>query len=129
MGPGQLRWSLGENFRGHSPYLFAQNRDCDFPPVRRVAMFEDKHSLPGAQLHFAADNRNRFARPSQDHANMRRHIIGAFSIVHKVVGILWNQAVEKFFKITTRSRIGIFHYDQTATGMLDKNIQNPVANA
>ncbi len=94
-----------------------------------MAMFEDKNSLPGAQLHFAADNRNRFARASQHHANMRRHIIGTFSIVHKVVGILRNQAVEKFFQITTCSRIGIFHHDQTATGMLDKNSQNPIANA
>jgi len=60
---------------------------------------------------------------------MRRHIVRAFGIVFEVVGILRDQAIEKFFQITTRSRIGIFHYDQTATGMLDKNSQNPIANA
>jgi len=92
-------------------------------------MFEEKNALPGTKLHIAADNRNRFACASQHHPNMRRHIVGAFGIVLEVVGIFRYQAIEKLFQITTRRRVGIFHHDQTATGMPNKNSQNPIANA
>ena len=111
------------------PYLFAYYHDSNLPPVCGMAMFKDKNSLPGAQLHFAADDRNRFARTGQDHPNMGRHVVRSFSIVLEIIGILRHQTVEKFLQITTRRRIGIFHHDQTATGMLDKNSQNSVANA
>src|SRR5439155_25340218 len=80
------------------PYLFAYYRDCNLPPVRRMPMFEDKNSLPGAQLHFTADDRNGFARPGQDHPNMGRHVVRSFSIVLEIIGILRHQTVEKFLQ-------------------------------
>jgi len=92
-------------------------------------MFEDKNSLPRAQLHFAVDDRNRLARPGQNHPDMGRHVVRSFRIMLEIIGIFWYQVVEEFLQITTCRRIGIFHHNETATGMLDKNSQNAIANA
>ena len=92
-------------------------------------MFEKENALPGAELHFAINNWHGFAGPRQNHADMRRHIIAAFGTVREIIGILRDQAVEERFQIAARSRIGIFHDDQAATGMLDKHRRRPVPDA
>ncbi len=92
-------------------------------------MFEQENALPGSELHFSIDNRHGLAGARQDHADMRRHIIAAFGTVREVTGFFRHEAVEEFFQITSRSRIGIFHDDQAATGMLDKHRRRPVPDA
>ena len=92
-------------------------------------MFEKENALPGSQLHLTIDNRDSFTGAGQDQANMRWHIIAAFGTVREIISILWNQPVKEFFQITSRSRIGIFHDDHAATGMLDKHRRRPVSDA
>jgi len=92
-------------------------------------MFEQENALPGSELHLTIDNRHGLAGARQDHADMRRHIIAAFGTVREVIGIFRHEAVEEFFQITSRSRIGVFHDDHAATGMLDKQGRRPVPDA
>ena len=51
-------------------YLFADDCDQYFSPVRCAAMFEEKNALPGSELHFSIDNGHRLAGARQDHANV-----------------------------------------------------------
>ena len=110
-------------------YLFANDADEDFSPVGCATMFEQENALPGSELHLTIDNRHGLAGARQDHADMRWHIIAAFGTVREVIGIFRHEAVEEFFQITSRSRIGIFHDDHAATGMLDKHRRRPVPDA
>ena len=89
-------------------------------------MFEQKNALPGSELHFSIDNGHRLAGARQDHANMRWHVVAAFGAVREIIGIFRHEPVEEFFQITSRSRIGIFHDDHAATGVLNKNGRRPV---
>ena len=90
-------------------------------------MFEQENALPCSELHLTIDNRHGLAGARQDHSDMRWHIIAAFGTVREVISICRHEAVEEFFQITSRSRIGIFHNDHAATGMLDKNRGCPVS--
>ncbi len=92
-------------------------------------MFEQENALPGSKLHFVIDNRQGLAGARQDHADMRWHIVAAFGIVREIIGVFRHEAVEEFFKITSRSWIGIFHDDHAATGMLDKHRRRPIPDA
>ncbi len=92
-------------------------------------MFEQKNALPGSELHFTIDDRHSFTGARQDHADVRWHVVAAFGTVREVISIFRDQPVEEFFQVTPRSRIGIFHDDHAATGMLDKNGGRPVPDA
>jgi len=83
-------------------------------------MLEEKNSLPGPEVHLSIDNRHRLAGTREGHANVRRHVIATFRLVREVICIFRHQAIEKFFKITSRGRIGVFHDDEAATGVLNK---------
>ena len=100
--------------------LLADNRNENLAPVRSTAMLEEKNSLPSPEVHFSIDNRHRLAGARQSHANVRRHIVAAFRPVREVICVFRHQAIEKFFKITSRGRIGVFHDDEAATGVLNK---------
>ena len=93
-----------------------------------AAVFEEKNSLPGAELHFAVDDRNCFTRARERHADVRRHIVGTFVVVLEVL-IFRNQLIEKFFQIASRRRRSVFHRGQTATGVLHKNGNGSIAHA
>lgn len=85
-----------------------------------VAMLKEKNSLPGTEVHLSIDNRHRLAGAREGHANVRRHVIATFRLVHEVICIFRDKPIEKFFKITSRGRIGVFHDDEAATGVLNK---------
>jgi hypothetical protein len=93
-----------------------------------VAVFEEKDPLPSTELHSSIGNRNGLARPSQRHADVRWHIVGAFVVVLELL-IFRDELVEKSLEIAPRSGRGIFHCDQTATGVLDKHRDRSVAHA
>ncbi len=92
-------------------------------------MLKQKNALPGAKLHFPINNRHHLARSRQDHANVRRHVIAAFRTVSEVISLFWHQSIEKFFHVMSRARIGIFHNDHAATGVLNKDCHGPTAQA
>jgi len=95
--------------------------------MRGVAVFEEKNSLPGSELHFSIHNRDGLACSRQNHADVRGHVIAAFRAVRKVIGIFWHEAVEEFLEIAPRGWIGIFHNNHTATGVLNKDRNHPAA--
>ena len=95
--------------------------------MRRVAVFEEKNSLPGSELHFSIHNRDGLARSRQNHADVGGHVIAAFRAVRKIIGIFWHQAVEEFLEVAPRGWIGIFHNSHTATGVLNKDRNRPAA--
>ena len=70
--------------------------------MRSAAMFEQKNSLPGAELHFSISNRNSLARPGQNCADVRSAVVAAFGRVREIVGIFRDQALEEFFEIFSR---------------------------
>ncbi len=92
-------------------------------------VFEEKNSLPGAELHFSIDNRHRLARARQHHANVRSAVVRALSRMHEVMGVLRHEPLEKFFEIFSGRRIGVFHHNKTAAGVLNENCDDPVAYA
>ena len=83
-------------------------------------MLEEKNSLPGPEVHLSIDNRHRLAGAREGHANVRRHVVAAFRPVREVIRIFRHQVIEKFLQITPRGWIGVFHYDEAATGVLNK---------
>ena len=95
--------------------------------MRRVAVFEEKNSLPGPELHFSIDNRDGFARSRQNRADVGGHVIAAFRAVRKIIGIFRHEAVEEFLEVAPRGWIGIFHNNHTATGVLNKDRDRPAA--
>ena len=95
--------------------------------MRGVAVFEEKNSLPGSELHFSIHNRDRLARSRQNHADMRGHVIAAFRAVRKILGIFSHEAVEELLEVVPRGRVGIFHNNHTATGVLNKDRDRPAA--
>jgi len=92
-------------------------------------VFEEKNSLPGAELHFSIDNRHGLARACQHHANVRSAVVCALSRMHEVIGVLRHEPLEKFFEIFSRCQIGVFHHNKTATGVVNENCDGPVAHA
>src|SRR5436309_4202868 len=109
-----------------APYLFANNSDEEFSPVGRATMFEEENALPGSELHLTINNRHGLAGARQDHADMRRHIVAAFGTVGEVIGIFRYKALEEFFEIAARSRIGVLHDGAGAYGMPDTHGRRPV---
>jgi len=88
--------------------------------MRGIAVFEEKNSLPGSELHFSIHNRDGLARSRQNHADVGGHVIAAFRTVRKIIGVFWDEAVEEFLEVAPRGWIGIFHNNHTATGMMNK---------
>src|SRR6266581_341225 len=95
--------------------------------MRGTPMLKQENSLPGSELHFSIQNRDRLARSRQNHSNVRWHVIAAFRAVRKIIGIFWHEAVEEFLEVAPRGWIGIFHNDHTATGVLNKDRDRPAA--
>lgn len=93
--------------------------------MRRAPMFKEKDPLPRSKLHFAIHNRHDLAGARQHHPDMRRHIIAPFGTVRAVIGIFGYEPIEKRFQIAARGRIGILHYDDTATGVLNEHSHCP----
>jgi hypothetical protein len=89
-------------------------------------MFEEENSLPCPELHSRVDDRDHFTRPRQYHSDVRGHVIVTFIIVLKIGRFLRDEVIEKRFQIATRIGRGIFHDDQTATGMAHENRRDPV---
>jgi hypothetical protein len=96
--------------------------------MRCAAMFEKENALPGAEVQLAIDNWHILARPRQDHADMRGHVVRAFIVV-LVVRVFWYQLLEKPFHIAPRRRSRVLHHGQAATGVLNENRHDPVSNA
>ncbi len=46
--------------------------------MRSAAMFEQENALPCSELHFPIDKWNGLAGASQDHADVRWHVVAAF---------------------------------------------------
>jgi len=92
----------------------------------RSPMFKHKNALPGSKLHFAIHNRYCLARASQHHPDMRRHVGAPFGTVCEVIGIFGYEPIEKRFQIAARGQIGILHYDDTATRVLNEHSHCPV---
>lgn len=84
-------------------------------------MFEEENALPSAQLHPVVGDRNDFARASEDGANVRGAIVAALGGVLEPGGVLGHEPFEEFLQIAPRGWIGVFHDDETATGMPNEN--------
>jgi len=95
--------------------------------MRGVAVFEEKNSLPGSELHFSTHNRDGLARSRQNHADVGGHVIAAFRAVRKIISTFWHQSVEEFLEVAPRGWIGIFHNNYAATGVLNKDRDRPAA--
>ncbi len=107
------------------PTLFANNRHGNFSPMWRAPVFEEKDPLPRSKLQFPIDNRYCLAGARQCHPDVRGHVIAALRPVRKIIGIFRHEPVEERFQIAARGRIGILHYDNTATGVLNEHSHCP----
>jgi hypothetical protein len=94
----------------------------------RTPVFEQKNALPRSELHFSIDNRYGLACARQSRPDVRRHIIAALGTVREVIGIFRHQAIEKLFQVAARCRVGVFHRNDTAAGVLNKHGHCPVSH-
>jgi hypothetical protein len=108
---------------------FTNDGERDLSPVRRTTMLEQEYALPGSKLHFPIDNRHCLAGARQRHADVRWHVVAAFGTVSKIMSILRDQTIEKFLQVAPRGGIGIFHDDQAAAGVLNKDSHRSIADA
>ena len=88
-------------------------------------MFEEENALPCAELHFSIDDGHGFAGARQYHADVRRHVVATLGTVREVISGFRHEPVEKLFQVAARGRIGIFHDDDAATGVLNENSYRP----
>lgn len=47
----------------------------------------------------------------------------------EITGAFRHETFEKFFQVASRGGVGIFHYDDAATGVLNKNGDSSVSDA
>ena len=97
------------------------HRHDNAPLMRGAPVFEQKNSLPGAQLHSRFRDRDHFARSGQNHPDVRRHIVRAFTVVFEVRRVFGHEPVEEFFEIAARCWVGVLHYEKAATCVLYEN--------
>jgi hypothetical protein len=92
--------------------------------MRRATVFEQKNALPGSELHLAINNRTSHwcaSRPC-GYAMACHHCLRNCA---EIIRVFRDQSVEELLQVTPRGRVGIFHDDHAATGMLDKNGSRP----
>ncbi len=97
--------------------------------MRGSPVFKEENALPRSELYFPIDNRDGLTGARQCHPDMRWHIIAAFRIVREVIGIFGNQPIEKLFQVAARSWIGIFHHENAATSVLNKDSRDAGSHA
>ena len=93
------------------------------PPV-----FKKENALPCPELQFAVANRNDFTRPGQNHPNVGRHVVWAFVIV-LVAPVFRHEIIDKSLQITAGRRGCVFHQQQTAARVPNKNGGRALSNA
>ena len=49
--------------------------------------------------------------------------------MREIIGVFRHEALEKLFQVASRGRIGIFHDDDAATGVLNENGDGPISHA
>ena len=91
-------------------------------------MFKNKNALPRSESHFASEDWDGLAGPGQRHADVTWHVVGTFIGVLEPWSIFWNKFFKKSFQIPPRTRIGIFHQQQTCRGVLNENGNCPVTH-
>ena len=88
-------------------------------------MFENKNFLPRPELHLPVGNGQHFARTRQHRANMRSAVVASLSCVNEIRRVFRHQPLEKHLQVFACGRIGVFHYDQTAAGVLHEHGGHP----
>lgn len=97
--------------------------------MRAQAVFPEKDPLPGAQKQAAILKGQNFRAAGERHFNVARHIVVPFERMDKAGVAIRNQFVHIVMQITPRTRVGIFHEDEAATGMLAKNSDGSLTQA
>jgi len=92
-------------------------------------VFEEKNTLPRAELQLTVDNRHGFAGAREHHANVRGAVVAAFGGVDKIICVFRYKVLEEFLQVFPCRAIGVFHYNKTTTGVLDKNSRDAIADA
>jgi hypothetical protein len=86
-----------------------------------ASVLKKEDALPRPEPHFSAHNRHGLAGARQSHADVRWHVVAAFCIMRKVIGVFRHETLEKLLQIASGGRIGVFHDDDAATGVLNEN--------
>ncbi len=80
-----------------------------------------EETLPVAKLKSAARDRNTLGGSGQHHPNMARHVVRPFQGVREIGGMLWYQALQKTFEVSSGARVSILEEDEAGAGMLDQD--------
>src|SRR5688500_2932711 len=97
--------------------------------MRGPAVFKEIDALPCAQEHASVGNRDGLGSSGEGHADVAGHVVGAFAGVLKPRGVFGYEAVEEFMEIVPCGGIGVFHDDETATGVADEDMDGALLNA
>lgn len=80
-------------------------------------MLEKVNALPGAELHLSIDDWDYFARTRQNGAYVRRTIVTTFRGVFEPWSVFGHQSLEELLQIAPGGWIGVFHQNETTTGV------------
>lgn len=89
-----------------------------------IAEFAEVDALPSAEVQSSVRYRNRQAAADDCAFGVRRHVVVTFEGVLIVRLALFHQAVEDAVHVVTDIRVSILVYAQSATGMLDEQMQD-----
>src|SRR5690348_4627929 len=119
------KWSVERGSRAAWSFMrsMTQHGYRDLALMRIQAVLPEINALPGTQQQFAAMHRYGEAHASEDRADVRRHVIGAFRIVFEQRVAIRHHAGEPALQVVAHAGIGIFAKQQRATGMRGENMR------
>ncbi len=97
------------------------NHDDNAARVSLITVLKEKEALPGSQGHLAVDHRNDFTGASENHANVRGHVIWPFIGVTEVGRIFRDELVETGVQYSARALVGILHDHEPGAGVLQED--------
>src|SRR5438105_15722018 len=89
--------------------------------MRRSPVFEKEDALPSPELQVPFADWNYFARPRQNHLNVRGRVVRALGGVGEVRGIFWHKTIEELLEINPGCPVCVFEKNHTSTCVLDEH--------
>ena len=100
---------------------YPNDRNHHLPPMRGVAVLEEKDPLPSTQCHTTSDDGDGLAGAGHRHAQVAGRVIGPLHGVNMPVLAVGCDAVEKLVQVLAGGGIGIFENHETRAGVADKD--------
>src|SRR5688572_28311314 len=93
--------------------------------VRRGAMLEDVHRLPGPERELAVDDRDRELRRGERGADVGGHVVGPLGGVAIEALVLGHELPEERVEVAEHVRVGVLLHDERGRGVPNEDGEKP----